>query len=71
MFLLLIFAFFGSSADWRYEARVCGNVMVNEAEVPRAVMLVRRDGCVEAKVERLFDDTYLVYGTKVVRSTEY
>jgi hypothetical protein len=55
--------------DWRYEARVCGNLMVSESGIQRAVQRVRSEGCWDVRAEHLFEDQFLVYGTKVERAS--
>jgi hypothetical protein len=72
--LALIFVGFATSApavDWNYSAKFCGNRMVYEDAVPRAMMLARREGCTDVKAVYATDNYYVVYGTKVERAVTY
>ena len=75
MLLLLILTLLPSSVpavDWRYEARICGNVMVDRDSVETAMRQVRMQGCRNpTAVAVAGGDAYVVYGTKVVRSSIY
>jgi hypothetical protein len=67
LILLLLLA----PVDWRYEARICGNVVVSEDQVLRARMRVMREGCWDVQVVNVTDGAYLVYGTKIERAVTY
>ncbi len=56
--------------DWRYEARICGNLMVTEEGIPKAAEVVIQEGCSNPIVVDL-DGAFLVYGTKVERAVSY
>ena len=54
----------------RYQAQVCGNLEVNYWEVQDAIDLVHKQGCQDAIVYQIPDDTaqgkLVVYGIKIV-----
>ncbi len=54
--------------DWRYEAQICGNIMVNEDQILRAQKQVMREGCMDVRVVNVTDDAFLVYGVKIERA---
>lgn len=57
--------------DWRFEAQICGNYQVDEDGILRARIAVWKQGCRDIQVVPVTDGSYLVYGTKVVRTVEY
>lgn len=70
--LAIVFVVFATSTpavDWNYFASFCGNRMVHESEVPRAMMNARREGCTDVQAVHATDEYYVVYGTKVGRIT--
>jgi hypothetical protein len=69
IFAVLLLLSSTQAIDWRYEARICGNLMVGESGIQRAARQVRSEGCWDVKVEHLFEDQFLVYGTKVDRAS--
>lgn len=57
--------------DWRFEAQICGNIMTDESGILRARLQVWQQGCHDVQVVPVTDGAYLVYGVKVVRTTDY
>ena len=68
LLVILIATITPTDRDWNHWAEFCGNTMVADFEIPKAIESVKNQGCSDATVVHITDNYYLVYGVKIVRN---